>query len=61
MQRRELQPAGTDKDSTAIAAEVAVVETDRRVMIRKLRGKYREALPSTQEFIAEKRAAGDRW
>jgi hypothetical protein len=36
-------------------------ETERKARIRSLRGKYRDSLPSTQEFVADKRTLGDRW
>lgn len=36
-------------------------EAERKARIRSLRGKYRNALPSTQEFVALKRTLGDSW
>ncbi len=36
-------------------------EVERKARIRSLRGKYRDSLPSTQEFVAVKRTVGDRW
>ena len=39
----------------------AQVENDRRAVVRSLRGKYRDVLPTSDEFATQKRSAGDRW